>query len=136
MSTDHTARSSAMSSRVKRCIQRFSTGGTSFTKTESDDVITTRITQCDEQWRQAAVQMLEILRENEIITRDDRSELKQLLNQCQPSSGLTSYVDSRGYDVVQRSVLRNRVPLIEHMFARGFKIHNVSGSIVNVNALQ
>ena len=72
--------------------------------------------------------MLAILRESEIITRDDKSELKQLLNQCQPSSGLTSYVDGRGYDVVQRSVLRNCVPLIEHMFTRGFKIHNVSDS--------
>ena len=83
------------------------------------------ILQCDGQWQQAAAQMLEILRENETMTRDDKRELKQLLNQCQPSSGLTSYVDHRGYDIVQRSVLRNCAGLIEYMLIRGFNIHDV-----------
>jgi len=123
-----------MSHRSKRFVQRFSTGSKSVAMSSSPPGVVTDIagvTQCDGQWQQAAARMLEILRDNEIVTRDDKRALKQLLNQCHPSSDLLSYVDQRGYDVAQRGVLRNCVGFIEYMLFRGFKMHNVIVLAVN-----
>ena len=123
-----------MSHRAKRFVPRFSTGSKSVAMSSSPPGGVTDVpgvTQCDGQWQQAAAKMLDILRDNEIVTRDDKRALKQLLNQCHPSSDLTSYVDHRGYDVAQRGVLRNCFGFIEYMIFRGFKIHNVIVSAVN-----
>ena len=67
-----------------------------------------------------AEQILSILRDSRNITNDNIKVMKTLLDKCSTTDPVLRYIDNKGCDIVQRTVLQGCTEFMEYILMRGF----------------
>ena len=73
----------------------------------------------------AVERMLEILRESDHIGVSQLKELKGLLEDCSCEEPICGILDKKGYDIVQRAVIKNSYDFLNYLLKKGFNVSSV-----------